>query len=326
MGERNIHRGRLLLLLVLAAAVVCAAGVLFLGWRRRRAAEGAAEAPRRSHPARTGARPARPPRQKGKGRWARRVATGVLAAVAVVCAAGLIGYGWEARQAATQFRDLSAQVHAPAVLPAQGGRETDPVPEEDPRPAALEALQAENGDLAGWVSIPGTALDYPVMYTPQQPQYYLHRDFSGAYSYSGTPFLEERCTLDSDNLILWGHNMKAGTMFAGLLRYRDAAYAQAHAWVSFTTPEETRWYQVVAAFASEVDAEGDYFRWYNALEFPDPASFDAFAEGLRASSVLPVPGDLAPGDQFLTLATCSYHDQNGRFVVVARYSPEGLPG
>lgn len=257
----------------------------------------------------------------GRGRlgvWGRRVVTCVLVGTALVSAGKLISYVLESRQAEGRFDDLARQVRTIADAPAE--RDTpEKTPEQGAVPlTALEQLHLQNGDLVGWITVPGTRIDYPVMHTPERPEQYLRRDFDGNYSLSGTPFLDGRCTLDSGNLIVWGHNMKSGTMFADLLQYKDPDYAKKHALLVFSTLRESHSYEVVAAFRSEVNRDGDYFRWFNHLDFADQKAFDAFADGLRALSLIPVPEDLSFGDTFLTLATCSYHDQNGRFVLVGR--------
>ena len=90
---------------------------------------------------------------------------------------------------------------------------------EQTRNRDLAELYAQNSDLIGWIEIEGTKIDYPVMQTPDDPEYYLHRDFNREYSASGTPFLDSASVvLPKDNAVTWnwliyGHNMKFGTMF-----------------------------------------------------------------------------------------------------------------
>ena len=82
----------------------------------------------------------------------------------------------------------------------------------------MMSLRAQNDDLIGWVSVDGTPLSYPVMYTPEDGQYYLHRNFEKEYEYSGLPFVDERCSIRpaSQNIIIYGHNMSSQTMFSTL--------------------------------------------------------------------------------------------------------------
>lgn len=83
----------------------------------------------------------------------------------------------------------------------------------------IPLLISQNSDCIGWITIDNTAVDYPVMHTPEWPQKYLRMNFYQQYSDSGVPFLDYRCTLESDNLIIFGHNMRNGTMFSSLREY-----------------------------------------------------------------------------------------------------------
>lgn len=99
----------------------------------------------------------------------------------------------------------------------------------------LKALFNQNSDCIGWIYIPGTSVNYPVMHTPANPQKYLRRDFYGNYSQSGVPFLDARCDLESTNLIIYGHNMRNGTMFSQLKNYVNADFRKAHPIIEFET-------------------------------------------------------------------------------------------
>ena len=121
-----------------------------------------------------------------------------------------------------EFSALAELVEAPEANPPVTS-ETPPAEADEPDEAAelrdLAPLFAQNGDCIGWLSIPGTQINYPVMHTPEEPQKYLRRSFYGEYSQSGVPFLDWRCSLDSDNLIIYGHNMNDGSMFADIAGY-----------------------------------------------------------------------------------------------------------
>ena len=88
-------------------------------------------------------------------------------------------------------------------------------------PHSISELISMNSECFGWISIAGTNINYPVMHTPSNPQKYLNKNFYGEYSYSGTPFLDSRCSADSTNLIIYGHHMNNGTMFADLCNYTN---------------------------------------------------------------------------------------------------------
>lgn len=118
--------------------------------------------------------------------------------------------------------------------------ETEPSAEPTEQPAAernIQALIAENSDCIGWLSIDGTNISYPVMHTQSDPQKYLRRNFYGEYSQSGVPFLDGRCDFQSTNLIIYGHNMKNGTMFSDLKKYVNREFLNTHRTVKIETTD-----------------------------------------------------------------------------------------
>ena len=112
----------------------------------------------------------------------------------------------------------------------------------------LTPLFEANGDCIGWICIPNTAVNYPVMFTPEESQKYLRKNFEGEYSVSGVPFFDGASTPECDNLIVYGHNMKNGTMFSEVTQYRNKAYWEEHPCIEFETAGGLRIYQVFAAF------------------------------------------------------------------------------
>lgn len=161
------------------------------------------------------------------------------------------------------------------------------VAEETPIGQNLSKLFAMNADCIGWLCIPGTAVDYPVMHTPENPQKYLRRNFYGEYSQSGVPFLDGRCSLDCDNLIIYGHNMKNGTMFSDLKRYADQSFRSEHPIIELVTAGGKQIYTV-----SDIRITDTSDKWY--------------------SEINPKSG------RFLTLSTCYGNSKNGRLLVIAK--------
>ena len=148
----------------------------------------------------------------------------LLSAAAVLAGANIYSELKERQKEKENFAAVS-QIAEPTVTTAQTESE------QTERPAAernIQALITENADCIGWLSIDGTNISYPVMHTPSDPQKYLRRNFYGKYSQSGVPFLDRRCDLQSTNLIIYGHNMKNGTMFSDLKRYVDRDFLNAH--------------------------------------------------------------------------------------------------
>ena len=154
-----------------------------------------------------------------------------------------------------------SQIAEPTVTAAQ----TESEPTE--RPAAernIQALITENADCIGWLSIDGTNISYPIMHTPHDPQKYLRRSFYGKYSQSGVPFLDGRCDLQSTNLIIYGHNMKNGTMFADLKKYVDKDFLSAHRTVKFETADGVQTFTVTEVLKTNISNE-----WYNRISAED---------------------------------------------------------
>ena len=185
----------------------------------------------------------------------------------------------------------------------------------------MAELYAENPDIIGWVKIEGTNVDYPVMYTPDDEEKYLYRGFDGKYNAEGLPFLDKDCSMspESTNLIIYGHNMLGGTMFQNLMKYEDEEYWKEHPVIEVKTLYETRTYEIIGAFRDRVYyTYEDCFKFY---QFIDPQTEEEFDEAI-SYFIENTPYDMGVeaefGDNFITLVTCAYHHQFGRYVVVAR--------
>lgn len=180
-------------------------------------------------------------------------------------------------------------------------------------------LYQQNNDMVGWLRIDNTEINYPVMYNNSDNEYYLHKNFEKEYSYSGLPFMDIDCdlSLPSDNLIIYGHNMKNGTMFADLLKYRDENFCRENNTIYFDTMYEKHEYVILATFNTRVGSANE-FRYY---EFTNAQNADEFSEYVsKVKSIAKYDtGETAEyGDKLLTLSTCSYNTDNERFVVVAK--------
>lgn len=181
-------------------------------------------------------------------------------------------------------------------------------------------LYAENGDTIGWLKVDGTEIDNVVMYAPDELQKYLRRDFYGNDSRGGCLFVDEFCTVpDSDNIIIYGHNMKNGTMFGTLDRYADKSFYSEHKFIQFDTIYEKHKYEVVAAIKTQIPASSeDCFRYYEYTGVNDEEMFIEYVQFIEENRLYDTGIELEPGDKLLTLSTCSYHTSDGRFIVVAR--------
>lgn len=187
--------------------------------------------------------------------------------------------------------------------------------------SAYQVLLNENADFFAWLTIPGTDVDYPVMYTPDEPEKYLHLDFYGNENTEGLPFIDARCSVspDSDNLIVYGHNRGNGTMFDSLPAYEDADYFAEHPYIRLNLPGEERVYEIFAAFYDRVYEQGEEtFKFYNFIDAESEVEY-AYAIGQFKGKTAYETGVVPEyGDHLLTLVTCTDQAGNGRFVVLAR--------
>lgn len=180
-------------------------------------------------------------------------------------------------------------------------------------------LYEKNQDLAGWLSIEGMKIDYPVM-QGEDDTYYLHHDFYGQDSKYGCLYVKEQADLDAGtNFIIYGHNMKDGSMFGDLDLYLKESFFKEHPVISFDTLYEERTYDIIAVFRSQVyDADDDVFKYYQFYEADTQEEFEDFYDNIREMSLYDTGVEAKFGDSFLTLSTCAYHVQDGRLVVVAK--------
>jgi sortase B len=229
-----------------------------------------------------------------------------------------------AAETARETTPISTSAPAETTVPTQA---TVPpttaatVPPTEPREVLprLQEQYEKNPDLAGWLTIPGTRIDYPVMYSPDEPERYLHANFEVSYSFAGLPFIDAPCDPESGNRIIYAHNMLDGSMFRTLLKYQQKDFWQRNPVISFSTLYEEQEYEVVAAFYDKVYKKSDTnFKFYQFYDTSDQSSFDEAMAYYREHALYDTGVTAQCGDLFLTLVTCAYQTENGRFVVVAR--------
>lgn len=196
---------------------------------------------------------------------------------------------------------------------------SDTAPVISPLPQYLP-LYEMNNEFFGWLSVEGTVMDFPVMYSPNRPGYYLDHAFDGSDSRSGVPFIDGKCPADGSYYLVYGHHMRNKTMFGQLPNYSDQRFYKEHPIICFDTLYEQRKYQVVAAFFSRIydKDEMEVFRYYEYTDLPNEEVFNEYMQQVYAAAIYDTGIKCAFGDELLALSTCNYHTENGRFVVVAR--------
>ena len=175
----------------------------------------------------------------------------------------------------------------------------------------LTPLFEANGDCIGWICISDTAVNYPVMFTPKEPQKYLRKNFDGEYSVSGVPFLDGASTPECDNLIVYGHNMKNGTMFSDITQYRDIAYCEGHPCIEFETADGLKVYQVFAVVCLKKTDE-----WYGFSCFENEEQYQKAITEVKSRSLYDTEIEPQYKEQLLTLSTCFGDSKDSRMVVI----------
>lgn len=198
-----------------------------------------------------------------------------------------------------------------------------PEPTEEPKVMLPELVPhyEKNPDTIGWIKIEGTPIDNPVMFTPNDNEFYLDKDFDKKESIYGTLYIDVESKLNTPNvnIIMYGHNMKDQTMFGSLKKYRDKAYYDQHPKVVFNTLYDRGEYEIIGAFYAKVLLQTDTsYRYYKFFEAKNEEEFNEFINYVKSVREYDTGVEAQYGDELLTLSTCSSHVENGRFAVVCR--------
>ena len=238
----------------------------------------------------------------------------------------------------TQAPDMNIPTDAPVATEAPTGRPVTEAPatsapvteaptqaptaEPDPLLDYYAQLHAENGDMVGWVYVEDTLIDYPVMHTPEDEEFYLHKNFEKTYSFAGTPFIDFRCELEPrcDNVIIYAHNMKNGTLFGQLSKYLEKEFFDGHPFITFDMLLERGEYEVFAVipvYMGKMDDER--MRCYGVSMTEDESQVEALYAYLDTYAVH-VKEEALPkvGDKIVTLSTCTGYRDADRLVVMGR--------
>lgn len=255
----------------------------------------------------------------------------------------IINHVYKAKQEAMQFEHLVEEMENAAEVIVQSEEVEDKINEELRNPIfeeiivkeeteeevkqtillKYENLYRQNTDMMGWIKIEDTNINYPVMQTEiTNPTFYINRDFAKEESVSGIPFIDSRCTLESENVIIYSHNMKNGTMFGELKKYKEAEFYKNHRIVNFDTIYEEHKYEVVAIMLTKVDYYGksteEVFEFYNYIELDLKEKFDEYVMIFKEQALYETGVSAEYGDKLITLVTCDYHTEDGRLLILAK--------
>ncbi|MCL2034914.1 MAG: SpoIID/LytB domain-containing protein [Oscillospiraceae bacterium] len=185
-----------------------------------------------------------------------------------------------------------------------------------------------NPEVVAFISIPDTGVAYPIVQAADN-DYYLRRDFYGGSNQYGIPFMDFRVDVKkpSDNIVVYGHNMKDGQIFGELIQYnpktgnQDAAlgYYRENPLIDFTTVYSDGQYKIFSVFITNAyEAQGPVFAYQDFIDASSGEDFDRFVNELKKRSMINTTVDIRQGDELLTLSTCTYEFQDARLVIAAR--------
>lgn len=256
--------------------------------------------------------------------------TFVLVLTVAGCGFWLTHYFIDAKEQRTAFENLSQEyvLESTPTPESTASSESSSSPENSGEPAEAvspttapprhdpAALAEENPDCVGWINIPDTGIDYPVMYKPDDPEHYLRRDFSGASASHGTPFLDGRnlAQAGGQNLILYGHNMMDGSMFKPLISYLEPSFRETHQEIYLELSEKQYQYNVLAVVETSTKSP-----FYTFTSLADPTAASDFRATLLKETDLDV---VHQAEGYLTLSTCNNGGGDSRVLVIAALTGE----
>lgn len=259
----------------------------------------------------------------------------LLAAAFIISAVYLGNYILDSREQAKRYNELAqmaqatdaptestapTETEAPTQAPTEASKPTEPTaPTEPVILKQYEELYKSNPDMVGWIRIEGTQINYPVMQTGlDNKDYYLYRNFDKEDNNHGTIYAREECDIfkPSDNITLYGHNMKDGSMFAGLGAYSEKAAWEENSLITFDTLYEYHVYKIFAVFkTTAILNEG--FPYHRFEDAKNEQEFNDFVATCKKLSFYDTGITPSYGDKMICLSTCEYTQEQGRFVVAA---------
>lgn len=277
-------------------------------------------------------------RQKKAGSFLYNAIIICLLAVMAVSGWHVYQYYADSHQQETRYDELAALMeagreHVPETTAADTPTEV-PVPQqsEPPQNASIPTQPAEepsilpeyqalleiNPDIVGWIRIDGTQINYPVMQSPKEPDFYLDHNFDRAYSRRGCIYAEEACDIfaPSDNITLYGHHMRDRSMFTELMCYSSSSHWEKYPYVIFDTLTGYHTYEIFAVFTTTATVTKG-FPYHNFVDAATEKEFDDFINGCISRALYDTGIVPEYGDKVICLSTCEYSQSNGRFVVCA---------
>ena len=185
----------------------------------------------------------------------------------------------------------------------------------------LEELQKENEEIIGWIEIAETNINLPVCQTNNN-DFYLTHNYKKEKAKAGALFLDKDFDLNkpSNNYLIYGHRNTQGIMFEDLIKYKDEQFFKSHPTIKFTTTKEDAEYEIIAVFFSRVyyKDEQNVFRYYQFVNAGSETEYNEYISNCKKASIYDTGATAEYGEQLLTLSTCEYSQEDGRFAIVAK--------
>ena len=221
----------------------------------------------------------------------------------------------------TELNDTETQIEISHTLDTIKVSESDISDTVTKRMLQVRELQKENSDIVGWIEIEGTNINYPVLQGADN-DYYLDHDYKGNTVIGGSLFLDKdyNFNIPSSNLLIYGHRNTQGLMFEDLVKYESEDFYNQHKIIRFTTAYDDSKYEILSAFKSRVyyQNETNVFRYYFFVNANNETEYNEFVKNSKQASLYETNVTAEYGEQLMTLSTCEYSQENGRFAVVAK--------
>ena len=249
----------------------------------------------------------------------RKIVTWVISGVAALSLGYFAFYCLEAHDTQQSYERLSDLKDSDFTLLSPARFTVDDIETPD----ILEdyiTLYNNNKSLIGWIKIDDTLIDYPVMQS-SNADYYLDHNFDQKKDNNGSIFIDPDCSIwpRSENILIYGHNMKSGKMFGQLKKYKQQSFYEDHQFISFDTLYEKGTYQIMYVFNDIVHDEAEVaFKYYQFISANSAEEFNSYMDTMKEMSLYDTGVTAYWGDELITLSTCDYSKGAERFAVVAK--------
>lgn len=266
-----------------------------------------------------------------KGKYSRNTPKRKVVGIAVVSLCGLLALGSgflmvrdlnQYSESAGAYEDIASHVELPEQTEAPEDDNTETEPARENLSVVLptvdfEALRETSPDIIGWLALPDTAINYPVTQADDN-EYYLHHLYDGTYNKTGCLFAdyENQENFSDRNTIIYGHNMRDGSMFATLNEYDEQSYYDGHPQMYLVTPDGGYVVEIFTAFVAKPSESGsDTSPW--RLSFKDDGAYTTWLSEMAGRSVIETDVTVTSSDKVLTLSTCTPGGAS-RFIVMGK--------